>query len=309
VAPSYNTADATLWMFATTEALSLATGNMATAREMYPLLSDIIAHHVRGTRYGIGMDPADGLLRVGEEGVQLTWMDAKIDDWVVTPRTGKPVEVNALWYNALRVMERLQVSLGRAVPRGREETPDFGALAEQARESFRARFWINDSGYLYDVIDGPSGDDASIRPNQVFAIALEGDLLTSEQARGVLAVVRKHLVTPYGLRTLAPSDPVYTVNYMGTRRERDAAYHNGIVWAWLLGPYLDAVRHVEGVGEARAELLRILPALRGHLAVAGLGSISEIFDADPPHLPKGCVSQAWSVAELLRHVWGRDSLL
>jgi predicted glycogen debranching enzyme len=308
-APHYNTADATLWMFAATEAICLGTGKIRLAVDLFPLLSDIVAQHVAGTRYGIGMDPTDGLMRAGEEGVQLTWMDAKVEGWVVTPRIGKPVEINALWYNTLRVMERLRVSLGRTVAAGRMETPDFTALAEQVRESFRKRFWYDAGGYLFDVIDGPNGHDTSLRPNQIFALSLESDLLSVDQAHAVLSVVRKHLLTPYGLRTLSPDDPEYTGTYGGKVRERDAAYHNGTVWAWLLGHYLDAVRAVEGVPAARADLMRLLPALRGHLADGGIGSISEIFDGDPPHHPRGCISQAWSVAEILRHVWGPDSLL
>jgi predicted glycogen debranching enzyme len=229
-------------------------------------------------------------------------MDAKADDWVVTPRRGKPVEINALWYNALRIMEKLKLALGGTVRAGRLPAPDFGALADHARNSFRDRFWHNPGSYLYDVIDGPDGDDPSIRPNQVFAIALRPDLLTLAQARSVLAVVREHLFTPYGLRTLSPGDPAYIPHYRGDRRARDGAYHMGTVWTWLLGPYFDAVAVVDGVEAARAELLAILPALRRHLADSGLGTISEIFDADAPHAPAGCIAQAWSVAEVLRAV-------
>jgi predicted glycogen debranching enzyme len=301
-APQYNTADATLWMFATVERLAEGTGSLVTARGLFPMLSDIIAWHVRGTRYGIGMDAADGLLHAGEEGVQLTWMDAKVDDWVVTPRTGKSVEINALWYNALRVMEKLKLALGRTVQPGRMEQPDFSALAEQARVSFRSRFWRSEAACLYDVIDGPNGDDASLRPNQIFALSLNKDLLTTEQARDVLQCVREKLFTPYGLRTLSPDDPRYIARYEGDRRQRDGSYHMGIVWPWLLGPYFDAVAAIEGSDAARAELDSILPDLRRHLADAGLGSISEIFDAEEPFAPRGCISQAWSVAEILRTV-------
>jgi predicted glycogen debranching enzyme len=300
--PHYNTADATLWMFSAVERLADATGSLTTARGLFPMLSDVIAYHLRGTRYGIGVDPQDGLLRASEDGVQLTWMDAKVDDWVVTPRQGKPVEINALWYNALRVMEKLHLALKGTVRGGRLPVPDFGELAGQARHSFRERFWHNAGGYLYDVIDSPSGDDPSIRPNQIFALSLGHDLLTLSQARSVLDVVREHLFTPYGLRTLAPSDPAYIGLYRGDRRRRDAAYHMGTVWAWLLGPYFDAVAAVEGPEAARAELEGILPDLRRHLLEAGLGTISEIFDADAPHAPAGCIAQAWSVAEILRAV-------
>jgi predicted glycogen debranching enzyme len=309
-APHYNTADATLWMLAATEALAEGRGNITVARNLYPLLADIIAWHLRGTRFGIKVDPEDGLLMAGVEGVQLTWMDAKVDDWVVTARQGKPVEINALWYNALRVMDKLRVSLGRTLVRGgKEELPDFHALANQARASFRRRFWYDAGNYLFDVIDGPEGHDASIRPNQIFAVSLRNDLLTVDQQRLVLACVRKHLLTPYGLRTLSPEDPSYIANYMGNRQQRDAAYHMGTVWPWLLGAYFDAVRNVEGAEAAAGELRSMLPALRRHMADAGLGSISEIFDANPPHHPKGTISQAWSVAELLRHIWGPSRLL
>jgi predicted glycogen debranching enzyme len=308
-APHYNTADATLFLFAAVEALAIGTGKIRIARDLYPLLADIIAHHIRGTHFGIRVDPDDGLLRAGEEGVQLTWMDAKVEGWVVTPRIGKPVEINALWYNALRVIERLRVSLGRTLVAGRLEAPDFGELAETVRTSFRRRFWYDAGGYLFDVIDGPNGNDPSIRPNQLLALGLENDLLTVDQQREVLAVVRKHLMTPYGLRTLSPTDREYIGSYEGKVRERDAAYHNGTIWPWLLGPYLDAVRAVEGVGGARSDLMRILPALRAHLADAGLGHISEIFSGDAPHVPVGCIAQAWSTAEILRHVWGPNSLL
>lgn len=309
VAPQYNTADATLWMFAAVDALARATGNMSTARDLYPLLADIVAWHVRGTRFGIHVDPTDGLLHAGEEGCQLTWMDAKVGGWVVTPRTGKPVEINALWYNALLVMEKLRLSLGSSMMRGEEDPPDFNALAEQARDSFQKRFWYSKGGYLFDVIDSPNGDDSSLRPNQLLALSLSSNLVSVEQAQQALGVVRQHLLTPYGLRTLSPNDPEYKGNYTGDRRERDGAYHQGTVWAWLLGPYFGAVRAIEGEEAARKELRQMLPAFKAHLAEAGLGSISEIFDGDAPHRPRGCISQAWSVAELLRLVWGPERLL
>ena len=300
IAPHYNTADATLWMFAALERIAEGTGSLVTAHGLYALLSDIVASHVRGTHFGIAMDPEDGLIRVGEEGVQLTWMDAMVDDWVVTPRSGKPVEINALWYNALRIMEKLKLSVGGTVKPGRLEAPDFSALAEQAKHSFRSRYWNNETGYLYDVLDGPEGDDPSLRPNQLLALSLRRDLLNVEQSRGVLDSVRSNLLTPYGLRTLSPGDPRYTATYEGDRRARDGAYHMGTVWPWLLGPYFDAVVAVDGPDTARAEFLSILPDLQRHMANAGLGTISEIFDAAEPYTPRGCISQAWSVAELLR---------
>jgi predicted glycogen debranching enzyme len=282
---------------------------MATARDLYPTFVDVITRHVEGTRYGIGVDPTDGLLRAGEEGVQLTWMDAKAGDWVVTPRTGKPVEINALWIKALRVMMRLEASLAGEQQAKGKEPPDYKLLARQAQASFRRRFWYEQGGYLYDVVDGPDGDDRSLRPNQLLAISLTPGLVSKPQAEKVLNAVRRYLLTPYGLRTLSPDDPSYVAHYRGDREARDGAYHQGTVWPWLLGPYLDAVLAVEGEEPARAELMRLMPALREHLTDAGLGSISEIFDAEPPHEPKGCISQAWSVAEVLRFVWGPGSLL
>jgi len=255
---------------------------------------------VRGTDYGIHMDPHDALLSAGEEGVQLTWMDAKVGDWVVTPRIGKPVEVNALWYNALRLMDKLSASSGRKPAKGKQPRPDFKALASRAINSFRQRFWYAQGGYLYDVIDGPDGDDPSLRPNQLLALSLNSDLVSKQQARQVLSVVKRQLLTPYGLRTLSPQDPRYISTYQGNGAERDGAYHQGTVWAWLLGPYFDAVRAVEGHQAAQTDLRRLLPALRSHLLDAGLGTISEIFDGNYPHSPRGCISQAWSVAEVLR---------
>jgi predicted glycogen debranching enzyme len=306
--PEYNTADATLWMFQAIEVLATGTGNLKATRNLYPLLADIIAWHVKGTKHGIRVDPDDGLLWAGEEGVQHTWMDASVDGRVVTPRIGKPVEINALWYNALMVMDKLRRSLGRTVVAGREEPPDFGALAEQAHESFGKRFWYDAGDYLFDVIDGPDGPDTSLRPNQIFAVSLSIDLLSVDQARRVLAIVREHLLTPYGLRTLSPNDPGYIGTYAGSPSERDSAYHNGTVWTWLLGPYFDAVHAIEGEEAARGELQQMLPTLQEHLADAGLGTISEIFDGDEPHAPRGCISQAWSVAEVLRHIWGPGRL-
>ena len=305
--PAYNTADATLWLFATTGLLAQA-GDNEIGAELYPTLADIISWHAKGTLFGIGVDPEDGLLHAGEEGYQLTWMDAKVDGWVVTPRMGKPVEINALWIHALDVMDRLSKQKGVQVLRG-ADTPDFKALAGQARASFKRRFWYEKGGYLYDVIDGPNGDDPSLRPNQLLALSLVPGLVTEDQARSVLRVVRAKLLTPYGLRTLSPDDPEYKGQCTGDRVARDGAYHQGTVWTWLLGPYFDAVRAAEGEVSAQADLTRMLPALRTHLGTAGLGSISEIFDGDVPHMPRGCISQAWSVAEVLRQVWGPRNLL
>ncbi len=298
--PQYNTVDATLWLFHAVATLAENTGDYSTALELYPVMSDIIACHVRGTDYGIHVDPDDGLLCAGEEGVQLTWMDARAGDWVVTPRIGKPVEINALWYNSLLVMDKLGASLGSKSAKGEQPHPDFKALARQARDSFRWRFWYADGGYLYDVIDGPDGDDPSLRPNQLLAFSLNSDLVSKQQARQALSVVKRQLLTPYGLRTLSPQDPRYIGAYEGDGAERDGAYHQGTVWTWLLGPYFDAVRAIEGERAAQTEFGKILPALRSHLLDAGLGTISEIFDGNDPYAPRGCISQAWSVAEILR---------
>jgi predicted glycogen debranching enzyme len=298
--PEYNTVDATLWYFHAIEAYGRASGDGALAAELYPVLADILEWHLRGTRYGIGVDPADGLLRAGEPGVQLTWMDAKIGDWVVTPRIGKPVEINALWYNALEFMAELAQAQGQAGAAKR-----CAGLAGRVRESFAARFWYREGGYLYDVVDGPAdspdpaarGDDRRLRPNQIFAVSLPRPLLEGPRARAVVDACARELWTPCGLRSLAPGDPAYAPAYRGGPAERDAVYHQGTVWSWLLGPF--ATAHYRVYGDAAAARAWLAPAA-GHLRDACLGSISEIFDAEPPHAPRGCFAQAWSVAEVLR---------
>ncbi len=292
--PEYNTVDATLWFFVALHAYLQATDDLELAQELYPLLDEIVDWHVRGTRYGIGVDPKDGLLRAGMPGVQLTWMDAKVEDWVVTPRYGKPVEVNALWYNALCILDALGTRLHRRAGR-----KGVRALIERIAATFAPRFWYAPGGYLYDVIDGPAGDDPSLRPNQLLALSLPYPLVTGERARSVLRAVQAELLTPVGLRTLSPRDPAYHGRYEGDRWQRDAAYHQGTVWPWLLGPYITALRRVEG---EQPDTLGLLRSLLEHLQDAGLGTISEIFDGDPPHTPRGCIAQAWSVAEVLR-VW------
>ncbi|HEY0855688.1 MAG TPA: amylo-alpha-1,6-glucosidase, partial [Albitalea sp.] len=242
------------------------------------------------TRYGIGMDAADGLLRASAEGVQLTWMDAKMGDWVVTPRRGKPVEIQALWFNALRLMGAWARELG---------APDdgFDTLGERAGESFNRRFWNARLGHLLDVVDGPDGDDTRLRPNQVFTMSLAHPVLAAEHRRPVLDTVRRELLTPLGLRTLAPSDPDYQPRYEGDLRARDGAYHQGTVWPWLLGHFVDAWLREHG---RRGEARTFLSTLTEHLSEAGVGHVSEVFDAEPPHRPGGCIAQAWSAAELLR---------
>jgi predicted glycogen debranching enzyme len=257
-------------------------------------LLQVVERHLEGTRYGIGVDPDDGLLRAGEPGVQLTWMDAKVGDWVVTPRIGKPVEINALWYNALRTVAELHAVRGDGSTAAR-----LTALADRTRESFRARFRGPDLEYLADVVDGPDGDDWSLRPNQIFALSLPFPMLEGDEARAVLDAVSRSLLTSYGLRSLTPQDPAYRGTYGGDQVLRDGSYHQGPVWSWLLGPYAEASFRLTGDHSAALSVLR---PLGDHLRDAGLGSVSEIFEGDPPHLPKGCVAQAWGVAETLR-VW------
>jgi predicted glycogen debranching enzyme len=289
----YHTADATLWFFHALDRYLEATQDHGTLALLLPQLLDIVEHHRRGTRFGIGVDPRDGLLSQGEEGYQLTWMDAKVDDWVVTPRRGKAVEINALWYNALRLLEEWgHEALGEYV------AADLAAAAEHARKSFNERFWYADGGYLYDVIGGPEGDDPSCRPNQVIAISLRHPVLDRSRWKPVLATVRQRLLTPVGLRSLAPSHPDYKPRYFGDLRARDAAYHQGTIWPWLIGPFIDAwLRLYPG---DRATARGFLEGLVPHLGEACLGSISEISDAEAPYTPRGCVAQAWSVAEILR---------
>ncbi len=291
--PDYNTVDATLWFFDAIRAYLQYTGDESFVREeLYPKLKDIIDWHVRGTRYGIHVD-TDGLLACGEPGVQLTWMDAKIGDWVVTPRTGKPVEIQALWYNALRVMEDLARRFGEP---GQEDF--FARLAEEARERFNAAFWNDDLGCLYDVADPADG---SLRPNQIFAVSLTHGMLSPERASAVVDKVQAELLTPAGLRTLSTHDPRYRAHYQGGVTERDTAYHLGTVWPWLMGPFLTAYVKVHNRRpEALAQAAQWLKHFEEHFNEAGLGHISEIADAEYPHTPRGCIAQAWSVAELLR---------
>ena len=294
-APEYNTVDATLWYFEALRACHAATADDSLLADLFPVLEEVVRWHRAGTRYGIGEDASDGLLRSGEPGVQLTWMDAKIGDWVVTPRTGKAVEVNALWYNALRAMAAFARRLGR--PSG-----SWDALADRVREGFQ-RFWNDALGCCYDVIDGPGGHDPALRPNQILAVSLAESPLTPGQQRGVVDVCARHLLTSYGLRSLAPTDPAYRGRYAGGPRERDAVYHQGTVWGWLLGPF--ALAHLRTHKDPEAALALLEP-LRHHLEEYGVGSIAEIFDGDPPFDPKGCIAQGWSVAETLR-AWAEIS--
>jgi predicted glycogen debranching enzyme len=287
--PGYNTVDATLWYVEAVRAYHAATGDDGLVRDLWPVLADIIAWHRRGTRYRIHVDPSDGLLYAGEPGVQLTWMDVKIDDWVVTPRIGKPVEVNALWYNALRVMAALARRLA-------EPAAEYEALAEAARAGFE-RFWNPATRCCFDVLDGPNGHEATLRPNQLFAVSLPHSPLTAGQQRAVVEVCARRLLTSLGLRTLPPDDANYHPRYNGDRVTRDTAYHQGTVWPWLIGPFVSA--HCRVYGDRAAALGFLDPLLR-HLSDHGLGSLSEVADADPPHTPHACPAQAWSVAEVLR---------
>jgi predicted glycogen debranching enzyme len=289
----YHTADATLWFFHAIDSYLRATGDRTTLRLLLPRLSEIVARHLEGTRFGIGVDPGDGLLRQGAPGYQLTWMDAKVGDWVVTPRRGKAVEINALWYNALRLLAGwLREEAAESAAR------EIDAHADRARASFNRRFWYAAGAYLYDVVDGERGDDAACRPNQLFAISLPHAILDAERWKAVLECVRERLLTPLGLRSLAPGHPDYKATYFGDLRARDAAYHQGTVWAWLIGPWIDAWLRVHP--EDRAGARRFLEGFVPHLSEACVGSISEVFDAEAPFTPRGCVAQAWSVAEVLR---------
>ncbi len=289
--PEYNTVDATLWYFEAIRAYLAATGDDDLLRELFPILANIITWQRRGTRYNIHMDEADGLIYAGEPGIQLTWMDAKVDDWVVTDRIGKPVEINALWYNALRSMAGFARRLG-------EDPAQYDALAEKVRVGY-GRYWNPKTGCCYDILDGPDGNDASLRPNQLFAVSLPHSPLPFDRQRSILDACGRHLLTPHGLRSLSPDDDAYIGHYGGSQLIRDGAYHQGTVWGWLIGPFVSAhLRVYQDPALARSYLLPLLRHLAGH----GIGSISEIFDGDPPFTPRGCIAQAWSVAELLR-VW------
>jgi predicted glycogen debranching enzyme len=289
--PEYNTVDAALWYFEAWRAYMGCVDDQASLGRVFPVLEEIVDWHVRGTRYGVHVDPRDGLLFAGEPGVQITWMDAKIGDWVVTPRIGKPVEINALWYNALVVLADFAARLGRDAGRYRD-------LAERARVGF-ARF-LNPAGGLFDVIDGPDGADATVRPNQIFAVSLPHSPLDPLDQLKVVEQCGRELLASYGLRSLAPSHPDFKPRYEGGVWERDGSYHQGPVWAWLLGHYALAVHRTTG-DAAKAQ--SYLEPIRDHLSDAGLGTVSEIFDGAPPHLPRGCPAQGWSVACVLEAWW------
>jgi predicted glycogen debranching enzyme len=292
VAPAYNSVDATLWYFKAVRQYFEATNDIGLLHELYPVLHEIIEAHMRGTRFHIHVDPADGLLFAGEPGVQLTWMDAKVNGRVVTPRIGKPIEVNALWLNAAATMARFAKILGTDAVR-------YETIRNNARAGF-AKFWNAEKQYCFDVIDAPGspdGKDATLRPNQIFAVSLPETALNADQQRAVVEICARELVTSVGLRSLGPDEPGYRGHYGGAAEERDGAYHQGTVWGWLLGPF--ALSHLRVHGDARQAMSFLAPLL-GQIKSAGLGTLSEIFDGDPPYFPNGCIAQAWTVGETLR---------
>jgi predicted glycogen debranching enzyme len=287
--PDYNTVDATLWYVEAARAYHAATGDDTLLQELFPILQEIITWHQQGTRYNIQVDPVDGLLFAGEEGVQLTWMDAKVGDWVVTPRQGKPVEVNALWYNALQIM----VDFARHL---QQPVQPYQTAAQKTKKGF-ARFWNQSAGFCYDVLDGPNRHEAALRPNQILAVALPHSPLDPRQQRAVVDVCARHLLTPHGLRTLASTQPDYIGRYGGNQHQRDSAYHQGTVWSWLIGPFVRA--HLRVYRDPELAQTYLHPLVR-HLTSHGVGTVSEIFDGDPPFTARGCPAQAWAVAQLLQ---------
>jgi predicted glycogen debranching enzyme len=289
----YHTADATLWYFHAISRYLQNSDDRATLIHLLPGLVSIIEQHIKGTRFGIGVDESDGLLRQGAEGYQLTWMDAKVDGWVVTPRRGKAVEINALWYNALRLLQGWLQDV-----RGEAEAAPFRERADKVFTSFNERFWIEERGYLRDVVDGKPEIADLCRPNQILAISLDNPVLDRSRWASVVDVIGKRLLTPVGLRSLAPGEPEYKPRYFGDLRSRDAAYHQGTVWGWLIGPWIDAWVKVHP--DDRVGARRFLDGVIADLGEFGLGTIAEIFDAEPPFTPRGCIAQAWSVAEALR---------
>jgi predicted glycogen debranching enzyme len=287
--PAYNTMDATLWYFQAIRACHAATNDDSLIRDLYPILEQIVEFHVKGTRFNIHVDAGDGLLYGGQDGVQLTWMDAIVNGRVITPRIGKPVEVNALWYSAMTIMTAFSERLAKP-------SDTYRKLASSALGGFD-RFWNSATNYCFDVLDGPHGNEASLRPNQILAVSLPESPLSVARQRAVVDACAHALLTSCGLRSLAPSDSAFKGAYGGPQEQRDGAYHEGTVWNWLLGPFIDA--HLKVYGDADAAM-RLIEPLRDHLNTAGLGTISEIFGGDAPFPPAGCIAQAWSVAETLR---------
>ena len=296
-APEYNSADATLWMFQAVRQWLAAGGDRAFLRDVfYPAAKEIVACHMRGTLYGIGVDPTDGLLSAGAPGTQLTWMDAKVGDWVVTPRHGKPVEINALWHGALCSMAEWSLELGDATG-----ATHYASTAARVRTSFREKFWNPARECLYDVLT-PDGPGNKIRPNQIFAVSLPYHLLEPAQQQAVVRSVSVKLLTPVGLRTLDPADPEYRPRYEDGPVDRDGAYHQGTVWPWLMGPFIDAYLTAFGQTPDTLDLCRglVRGLQRESMRHGCLGSIAEIYDGEEPRYPRGCPAQAWSVAEIAR---------
>lgn len=290
----YHTADATLWFFHALDRYVEVTKDRATLSIILPKLYEIVDMHLKGTHFGIAVDPEDGLLKQGAEGYQLTWMDAKVDGWVVTPRRGKAVEINALWYNALKLLEKWSREFD-----DHDRAKVLAEHAEKTYTSFNQRFWYQEEGYLYDIVDAEKGgNDNACRPNQILAISLRFPVLDPAHWESVIRVALQRLITPVGLRSLAPGHPDYKPKYFGDLRTRDAAYHQGTVWGWLIGPFIDAWLKLYPDDKAGAK--KFLEGFLPHMNNACIGSVSEIFDAEAPFTPRGCVSQAWSVAELLR---------
>src|SRR6266853_1016182 len=298
--PEYNTVDAALWFFEAVRQYFATTQDRTTLVSLFPVLEEMIKAHLKGTRYQIHVDEADGLLYAGEPGVQLTWMDAKVGDWVVTPRIGKPVEINALWHYALFSMANWARTLHDS-----RAALDYEQDARRVAAAFAPAFWFEAGGYLHDVVEGPEGTpgergarvDASLRPNQIFAVSLGTELLDARRARAIVDTCARELLTPVGLRSLSPRDPRYVGQYCGGPRQRDGAYHQGTVWSWLLAPF--ALAHYRVYGDP-AHAQALLAGLAPHLDEACIGTVSEIMDGDAPHAPRGCFAQAWSVSETLR---------
>ncbi len=290
----FNSVDAALLFVYAVQCLDETGEKTAVLGKLYPAIEQIISHYSTGTRYQIKEDPKDGLITAGEEGVQLTWMDAKVGDWVVTPRRGKAVEINALWYNALVYAAALAQKLGFS-----EQSIHYSKKAKLTKKGFQS-FWNEEQACLFDVLQTDTPEpDAAIRPNQLFAVALPASALTKAQQRSIVDICAQKLLTPVGLRSLTEEDPAYQGTYGGDQRSRDAAYHQGTVWTWPLGYFVRAHLKVYGKPEKSLEYLK---GIEAHLSEAGIGTISEVFDADPPHQPRGCFAQAWSVAEIL-HAW------
>jgi predicted glycogen debranching enzyme len=288
----YHTADATLWFFHAIDRYLQYTQDKNLLKTLLPVLKEIIKYHLKGTHFGIGMDDNDFLLKQGKTGYQLTWMDAKVEDWVVTPRRGKAVEINALWYNALCLMESWTKEV-------QDDDPKFFRDAiSKIKDSFNKKFWYEEGGYLFDVIDGENGNDTACRPNQIFSFSLPNPVLNRDKWERVLDIVTKNLLTPVGLRSLSQDHKDYKSKYFGNLRARDAAYHQGTVWGWLIGPYVDAWLKLHP--EKKDGVKNLIKGFDTHLNEGGIGTISEIFDADEPFHERGCIAQAWSVAELLR---------